>query len=186
MKTALVVLLAALMTQTALAQRSDGAQPAATVLTAAASLPESPSAVATSSSRVADAGVLAIEPAIRPAVVTPRRSSEVSVPPMRTWMALAALQHGAAVFDAWSTRRAVRSGARELNPLVRPVANSNAVYPALQLMPLATDFVSLKMMHSRNRVVRRGGWLPQTVGIAGSTISGFINLGHYYPPASRP
>src|SRR5262249_21946445 len=38
----------------------------------------------------------------------------------RMWLELSAVQHSAAAFDAWSTRRAISSGGgRELNPMLR-------------------------------------------------------------------
>lgn len=178
MKTASALLLAALLVPTAWAQQSSVAEP---MTVAAASLPESPSAVATSSSRATQLADAEMMPAVVIPALKPVAERPVITRHPRAWVALAAMQHGSAIFDAWSTRRAVRSGAPELNPLVRPFAGSVTVYPALQLMPLATDYISWKMMGSHNPVLRRFWWLPQVVGTAGSTVSGIINLGHQYP-----
>ncbi len=62
---------------------------------------------------------------------------------------------GAAALDAWSTRRAIHAGARELNPIVHPFAAFNVLYPAQQATPTAMDYVGLRMMGSRHRWMRR-------------------------------
>jgi hypothetical protein len=91
------------------------------------------------------------------------------------WLALAVAQHGAAGFDAWTTRRAIRRY-RELNPLLRPFAHSVALYPVMQLMPLAADWGALRLARSRRGWVRRLWWMPQVGLAAGMIWSGIHNL----------
>jgi hypothetical protein len=99
----------------------------------------------------------------------------------RIWFTLAAAQHGAAAFDAWSTRRSIANGGRELNPLMKPFANSNAIYAATQVGPLLFDYLGKRMMMSRNPMLRRMWWLPQVAGTAASLFSGVHNLGVHGP-----
>lgn len=95
----------------------------------------------------------------------------------RRWLALGAAAHAAAVFDAWTTQRSLQSGnTHELNPFFRPIAGSPAVYPALQAMPFACDFISHKMMRSSHPSWRKVWWLPQTMSLAASLLSGANNL----------
>ena len=93
------------------------------------------------------------------------------------WIALTVSQHSAALFDAWTTRKVIGSGkGYERDPLLRPFANSSAMYPATQVVPLALDFLGYRMMRSQNRFLRRGWWLPQAASIAGSLWCGSRNL----------
>jgi hypothetical protein len=99
----------------------------------------------------------------------------------RIWFTLAAAQHGAAAFDAWSTRRSLANGGRELNPLMKPFAHSNAIYAATQVGPVLFDYLGKRMMMSRNPMLRRMWWLPQVAGTAASLFSGVHNLGVHGP-----
>ena len=92
------------------------------------------------------------------------------------WYALVFTDHGAAAFDAWSTRQVLSTGGRELDPLVRPFAHSPALYPALQVAPLGVDYFTMRLMHSRNRTLRKLWWVPQGVTAAGSLVCGTMNL----------
>ncbi len=94
----------------------------------------------------------------------------------RVWFALSAVEHGAAAFDAWTTRRAIANGGQELNPLMKPFANSGAIYAATQAGPLLFDYVGKRMMMSRNPKLRRIWWLPQAASTAASLFSGVHNL----------
>lgn len=97
--------------------------------------------------------------------------------PKRAWLALAALQHGSAAFDAWSTRQSILSGhGYERDPLIKPFADSAAIYPALQVLPIGLDYLSNRMMRSSNGMVRRLWWVPQTVSTVGFVWSGARNL----------
>jgi hypothetical protein len=94
----------------------------------------------------------------------------------RAWLLLALAQHGAAGFDAYTTRRAVDEGHPELDPLIRPFAHSPAIYPAIQVGPALLDFLGYRMMTSRRRWARRIWWLPQAVATAGFIWAGAHNL----------
>jgi hypothetical protein len=90
---------------------------------------------------------------------------------------LAAIQHGSAAFDAWSTRQSLSSGhAYERDPLLKPFAGSASIYPALQVLPFGIDFLSRRMMRSGSPVVRKLWWMPQTLSAAGFLWSGARNL----------
>jgi len=96
---------------------------------------------------------------------------------LKLWYALSAAGHGAATFDAWTTRRVITSGrGQELNPLLRPFANSSALYGAIQVGPSLLDYLGRRMMRSEKPWVRRMWWLPQVVGTASSLLSGGHNL----------
>lgn len=105
----------------------------------------------------------------------PRQESRRA--PVRLWRTLAVVGHGAAVFDAWSTRDAIQnSGAHELNPLFRPFAGSGAVYAATQVGAGLFDYLGYRMMRSRKGWMRRFWWVPQLAGTVGSLLSGAHNL----------
>jgi hypothetical protein len=96
----------------------------------------------------------------------------------RTWMALGIAVHGAATFDAWTTRRAISTtGAQELNPVFKPFAGNASLYAAIQVGPLVMDYVGKKMMYSRHSWVRRMWWVPQSASFASSLFCGVHNLG---------
>ena len=94
------------------------------------------------------------------------------------WYALAFAGHGAAAFDAWSTRRAISNGAgTEANPLLRPFAHSGALYVATQVSPALMDYFGRRMMRSSHPWVRKMWWLPQSAGTAMSLAAGVHNVG---------
>jgi hypothetical protein len=97
-------------------------------------------------------------------------------PSRRTWLALSLMQHGAATFDAYSTRRAISRGSVENDPMMRPFAQSPGLYAAIQVGPVLLDFVSRRMQRSQNDFVRRIWWLPQSLGTATFLFSGVHNL----------
>src|SRR5215467_4008409 len=72
-----------------------------------------------------------------------RRSAPVAaVTPgeTRTWRGLTIAGHGAAFFDAWSTRASLSSGrGYERNPLMRPFAGNSSMYAATQVAPTGLD-----------------------------------------------
>jgi hypothetical protein len=98
------------------------------------------------------------------------------LPSRRAWIALSIAQHSAAVFDAYSTRQAIATGATEQNPLLRPFASSPAIYAATQVGPLVLDYAARRMQLSRNGIVRRMWWLPQSTGMAVSICAGVHNM----------
>ena len=95
-----------------------------------------------------------------------------------SWLGLMAAQHGAAAFDAFTTRSAISSGgAVEANPLLRPFAGNNSLYAAIQVGPTIIDYVARKMMTSQHGWMRTTWWIPQTLGAAVSLATGAHNLG---------
>ena len=98
----------------------------------------------------------------------------------RMWLGLSIAEHGAATFDAWSTRRVISSGfGREENPLLRPFAGNASMYAAIQVGPAIFDLLSRKMMTSSHAWMRHTWWVPQVLSTAVSVSSGFHNLGVY-------
>jgi hypothetical protein len=96
---------------------------------------------------------------------------------LKPWIGLAVAEHAAAAFDAWSTRASLKTGyTRELDPIVKPFAQSAAIYPVLQLMPIVSDLLSRKMLHSSHPLFRKIWWLPQTTNMTASMFSGIHNL----------
>lgn len=93
----------------------------------------------------------------------------------RVWLLLGLAQHGAAFFDARTTRDAM-SHYHELDPLLRPFAHSPALYPVMQIAPAGLDWLALRLASSRHRWLRRLWWLPQTAAAAGFVWSGVHNL----------
>jgi hypothetical protein len=109
-----------------------------------------------------------VKPVSTYAVERPRSS--------RTWLALSVIQHGAATFDAYSTRQAIGHGAVEDDPMMRPFAHSGAIYAAIQVGPLLLDYASRRMQHSESPMVRRMWFFPQSLSTAGFIFSGVHNL----------
>jgi hypothetical protein len=99
----------------------------------------------------------------------------------REWLALSIAAHGAAGFDAWTTRKVLSSvpNSQESNPLLRPFAGNASMYVAVQVAPTILDYLSRRMMNSRHDVLRNTLWLPQAVSAVVSVASGVHNLGVY-------
>jgi hypothetical protein len=95
----------------------------------------------------------------------------------KVWYTLLVTSHAAAGFDAWSTRRAVALGYNEGNPMLRPFANSNAIYVATQVSPAVMDYLGKRMMVSQHGWLRRMWWLPQVAGSGISIGAGVHNVG---------
>jgi hypothetical protein len=100
----------------------------------------------------------------------------IESPSRKQWLVLALVEHGAAGFDAYSTRQAVGHGAVEQDPLMRPFAGSPAIYAATQVGPLLFDLLARHMQHSEFALVRRVWWMPQTLSAGISIFSGVHNL----------
>jgi hypothetical protein len=99
----------------------------------------------------------------------------------KIWFGLIAASHGAAGFDAWSTRRALSGGyGTEADPLLRPFAHSGALYAATQISPLVMDYLGYRMMNSHHSLIRKLWWVPQVAGTSVSLSAGIHNyrLGH--------
>jgi hypothetical protein len=95
----------------------------------------------------------------------------------REWLALSIAHHGAATFDAWSTRQAISTGQyRELNPALRPFAGNASLYAAIQVGPLVFDYLGRRMMTSQHSWMRHTWWVPQALSTAISLGSGAHNL----------
>ena len=162
--------------------------PAATppVLTAAASpaetaeasnLAELPSAPVASAAISSPAPIAFLKPGNR-MTVSVAALREENRRKQRLWMGLAIASHGAATFDAWSTRHAITTtGAQEMNPLLRPFAGNASLYLAIQVGPSLLDFAGRKMMYSRYSWVRRAWWVPQSASLVTSIFCGAHNLG---------
>lgn len=120
-------------------------------------------------------------PAPAAALIAPLRNenrvtAERSTLPKKTFISLALLNHSAVAFDSWSTRRLVDAGGRELNPLLKPIAGSNALYPVMQAWPTAIDYLAARMARSDKPWMRKMWWMPQTVSAASSIVIGFRNV----------
>jgi hypothetical protein len=95
----------------------------------------------------------------------------------RPWATLVVAQHAAATFDAWSTRRALsHPGRSEGDPLMRPFANSGAIYGAIQVGPVILDYVGRRMSRSQHNWVRKLWWVPQSAATVGFMFSGVHNV----------
>lgn len=138
-------------------------------------------------------------PAVLPSAPEPKVKSEAEPAPLRSaarpflpvrprpvetprqrkmWYGLMAVSHAGAVFDAWSTRRAISSGSgQEANPFLKPFANSNAIYAATQVSPAVMDYIGKRMMTSQNPWIRRVWWIPQVAGGGMSFAAGAHNMG---------
>lgn len=101
---------------------------------------------------------------------------EPEVPSRRSWLILALTEHGAATFDAYSTRQAISRGAVEDDPLMRPFAHSDAIYAAAQAGPFLFDYIARRMQRSDNLTLRRFWWLPQSVSTGVSLFAGVHNI----------
>lgn len=96
----------------------------------------------------------AVKPAARGSFETSRQK--------KIWYGLMAASHGAAAFDAWTTRRAVSGGyGVEGDPLQRPFAHSGAIYASTQVTPLIMDYLGRRMTRSEHPFIRRVWWVPQ-------------------------
>lgn len=96
----------------------------------------------------------------------------------KMWYGLVAAGHAAAGFDAWTTRRAISGGyGQEANPFLKPFANSNAIYAAIQVSPAFMDFLGKRMMANQHPWIRRVWWVPQAAGASISFAAGAHNLG---------
>jgi hypothetical protein len=103
----------------------------------------------------------------------------------RAWFALDLAEHGAAFFDARTTRQAVHHY-HELDPLLCPFVHSAALYPVMQLAPFGLDWLATRLAISRHRWLRRVWWLPQAAATAGFVWSGMHNLSLPSAPALPP
>jgi hypothetical protein len=146
-------------------------------------LPEAPTAKSESASNESWSSSLAPEnispasEALRKAPVKPAaRGSYETDRQRKIWYGLVAAGHSSAVFDAYTTRRAISGGyGTESDPLLRPFAHSNAMYLATQVSPAVMDYLGHRMMSSGHSWVRRLWWVPQVAGTGMSLSAGIHN-----------
>jgi hypothetical protein len=132
--------------------------------------PASFSSVVKSSESLAAIRVNVQEPKAR------RFTAPESLPSRRQWLALAIAEHAAATFDAYSTRQAINRGAVEADPLMKPFAQSPAIYAAIQVAPVALDFAARRMQRSPNRFLHGAWWVPQSAAAGMFLFSGVHNI----------
>jgi hypothetical protein len=115
-----------------------------------------------------------------PVILAPvkrKRPEAVGIGVPKMWFVLGAMEHGAATFDAWSTRRNIMEGTmHETNPMLQPFANSGAMYAAVQVAPVLFDLLSKHMLHSSRSWERKSWWVPQTASTVTSILSGAHNM----------
>ena len=138
--------------------------------------PALPDAPAAKSEATAESSSVAIKPfsnsAIKPAMERPLPTPRQQ----KLWYTFMAVGHSAAVFDAYSTRRAVSGNyGTESNPLLRPFSHSNAFYAATQVSPVVMDYVGRRMMTSSHPTLRKLWWVPQVAGASFSFGAGMHN-----------
>lgn len=113
---------------------------------------------------------------VAPVYLTPTKP-RYQQPSRRLWLTLTIAQHGAATFDAWSTRQAISSGrGTEANPFLKPFAGNASLYAAIQISPLVTNYLGSRMMKRQQGWARHAWWLPQALGTAASLASAGHNL----------
>jgi len=118
----------------------------------------------------------AIQPVVNGPVIPATADSYETPRQKKIWFGLMALSHGAAAFDAWTTRRAVSGGyGVEGDPLQRPFAHSGAIYATTQLTPVVMDYLGHRMMRSSNPLIRKTWWIPQAASASVSLGAGFHN-----------
>lgn len=95
----------------------------------------------------------------------------------RLWFTLSVVEHSAAGFDAWSTRKAISEGRAEADPMMRPFAHSPAIYGAIQVVPFGLDYIANRM-HRSTGWKRHVWWVPQSAATAAYLFSGSYNVIH--------
>jgi hypothetical protein len=135
----------------------------------------SPSSVS-ADSELTTAANSAIQPPVN-APLKPATPESYETARQRTiWYGLMAAAHGAAGFDAWTTRRALRGGyGVEGDPLQRPFASSGAIYATTQVAPVILDYLGYRMMRSRHNWIRKAWWVPQAASAGVSLGAGIHN-----------
>ena len=129
---------------------------------------KSEAAVESSSLAVKPLSSSSLKPAMERPLPTPRQQ--------KLWYTFMAVGHSAAVFDAYTTRRAISGNyGTEGNPLLRPFSHSNAIYAATQVSPAVMDYVGRRMMTSSHLTFRRFWWVPQVAGASLSFSAGMHN-----------
>jgi hypothetical protein len=124
----------------------------------------------------AEPGMPASPPPIHAAVKPATPESYETSRQRKIWYGLMGATHGAAAFDAWTTRRAISGGyGTEGDPLQRPFANSGAIYATTQIVPALMDYMGHRMMRSEHPTVRKFWWAPQAASAGVSLGAGIHN-----------
>jgi hypothetical protein len=147
------------------------------------SLPDAPVAKLESSSNtdaITPVTAASISPKSDPLLIGPAKpaasGSYETARQRKIWYGLMAAGHSAAVFDAYTTRKAVSGNyGVEGDPLLRPFAHSNAMYAATQVSPAIMDYLGHRMMTSNHQWMRRLWWVPQVAGTSLSLCAGVHN-----------
>jgi len=155
------------------------AAPAESAVEAKHTKPDAPTSKLTSKTEV-DFGLRASTAGGGPIFLTPVKPSTTDgyeTPRQRKiWFGLMAASHGAAAFDAWTTRRALSGGyGVEGDPLQRPFAHSGAIYATTQVAPLVMDYLGHRMLRSRHAWMRQAWWVPQAASASVSLGAGLHN-----------
>ena len=158
-------------------------QPATTVTHSDEATPANTSANALPDAPIAKLDAASADPILPgsgPLLSTPvkpaARGSYETARQRKIWYGLLVAGHSAAVFDAYTTRRAISGGfGTESDPLMRPFAHSNAIYAATQVTPAIMDFVGHHMMTSEHPWMRHMSWAPQVAGASMSLGAGIHN-----------
>lgn len=106
-----------------------------------------------------------------------RPPNELPVTHRGMWLALTTVEHSAATYDAWSTRRALAAGRIEADPLMRPFAGSAALYPVMQVVPFGLDYLAHRLQRSSGWA-HRIWWVPQSAATVTFLFSGSYNVAH--------
>jgi len=134
-------------------------------------IPEAPGAF--SSSLIPGGG----EPVMLVTPLKKKRPEAAGAGIPKMWLVLGAMEHGAATFDAWSTRHNIMEGTmHEADPMLKPFANSNAIYAAVQVAPVLFDLLSKQMLRNSHSWVRKSWWVPQSASTVTSILSGAHNV----------
>jgi hypothetical protein len=96
------------------------------------------------------------------------------------WKGLIVASSGAATFDALTTRYAITTtGARELDPLLRPFSGNASLFAAIQVAPALLDYAGHKMIFSQHSLLRKTWWIPQSASFVTSMFCGAHNLAYH-------
>ena len=152
---------------------SESASETSKITPAKSEFPDAPAAKMDAASESSETSIQPFKKGpIKPAVERPAPTHRQKV----LWYTFMAAGHGAAGFDAWSTRRAISGNyGTEGDPFLRPFAHSNAIYAATQVSPAVMDYLGRLMMTSSHPMLRRFWWFPQVAGAGLSFGSGMHN-----------
>ena len=143
--------------------------------TAASALPDAPLPKVNSES-ISLSITAAADPLLNTPVKPAARGSYETARERKFWYSLVAVSHTSAVFDAYTTRRAISGNyGAEADPVLRPFAHSDAMYFATQVTPTILDYLGHRMMTSEHSWMRRVWWVPQAASASVSVAAGIHN-----------